>query len=350
MAPSNATVLASIKDEMDSPYNYVPTEWICILFIVLFGLSTAIHVVQSFCSRLWWLFGTAVLAGIAEVIGWSGRLWSSLNPPLLDPFLMQWVIIISDDVFLQYEVHRITTTIIAPTPLVAANFVILGQITRRLGQNYSRLSATWYTIVFGSCDIIALVIQAVGGAKASVAVENGNDPGPGGHIMLAGIAFQLAAISIYMILAAEFLLRYTFDKPVRHNSQAHMRAYKMDRNVKLMIFGLAFSSTVIFIRSVYRTAVCTKPQFTPAFANANFKELTDGWSGRIISTQVYFNVLDGAMIVLAMVSLNLFHPGWLLGTANKWNNNIPMYDMEISDDAEERTLSDVLPFKKEEIS
>ena len=40
-------------------------------------------------------------------------------------------------------VPRIATTIIAPTPLIAANFVILGQIIKRLGQQYSRLSAMW---------------------------------------------------------------------------------------------------------------------------------------------------------------------------------------------------------------
>lgn len=39
--------------------------------------------------------------------------------------------------------RRITTTIIAPTPLIAANFIILGQIIRRIGQKYSRVSARW---------------------------------------------------------------------------------------------------------------------------------------------------------------------------------------------------------------
>lgn len=59
-------------------------------------------------------------------------------------------------------------------------------------------------------------------------------------------------------------------------------------------------------------------------------ELSDGWNGTIISTQVYFSkfsfcvnkakrsnfspldVLDGAMIVLAIYTLNFFHPGFLL--------------------------------------
>ena len=66
-------------------------------------------------------------------------------------------------------------------------------------------------------------------------------------------------------------------------------------------------------------------------------ELADGWNGRIISTQVLFSaflpsqsfceltendtflsffftdVLDGAMITLAMYTMNFAHPGLLLG-------------------------------------
>lgn len=88
---------------------------------------------------------------------------------------------------------RITTTIIAPTPLVAANFIILGRIISRLGSRYSRLSPKWCTwpqihwliqtldvdldvsidtIVFCSCDMISLIVQAVGGASASIAAQN----------------------------------------------------------------------------------------------------------------------------------------------------------------------------------
>ncbi|KAH9855543.1 RTA1-domain-containing protein [Lenzites betulinus] len=270
-------------------YGYVPTEWICILFIVLFSITTVIHIGQAVWSRLWWLFGTAALAGLIEIIGWGGRTWSSISPTLLDPFLMQ-----------------ITTTIIAPTPLIAANFVILGQIIRRLGQQYSRLSAMWYTIIFCSCDLIALIVQAIGGAKASGAVQNNEDPNPGGHIMLGGIAFQLAAVSIYMILAAEFLLRYHLDKPYHRKGEVLPKSFALDRGVKLMIVGLVFDGLFILIRSIYRTI-----------------ELTNGWGGRIIHTQVYFNVLDGTMIVLAMFTLNFFHPGFLLGKADRWNSKQP---------------------------
>ncbi|KAL6303734.1 RTA1-domain-containing protein, partial [Sparassis latifolia] len=270
-----------------SPYGYTPTEWLCILFIVLFGVTSLIHTVQAIYSRLWWLIVTASMCGILEILGWCGRLWSSINVDLLAPYIMQ-----------------MTTTIIAPTPLIAANFVILGQIIRRLGPCYSRLSPMWYTTVFISCDIVALVIQAVGGATAATAVQNANNPKTGGYIMLAGIAFQFAAITFYMVLASEFVIRCAYSKPLRATGMP-LGDYRMDKKTKLMLLSLATSSIFIYFRSRYV-----------------LQELSNGWSGTIIHTQVYFNVFDGTMITLAMFTLNFLHPAFLLGPAQTWREAI----------------------------
>lgn len=275
-----ATLFRRVDDNVaDSLYNYIPTEWICIMFVALFGVSTFIHVCQTFRYRMWWLFPTVVLCGLAECLGWGARLWSSQNPPLLTPYLIQ-----------------ISATIIAPTPLVAANFVILGRIIGKLGSRYSRLSPMWYTIIFCSCDLVSLAIQAFGGATASTALLNHNDPAHGGHIMLGGIGFQLMSITVYATCAAEFFVRFWNDKPVRGSHKfGEGRTARIDTQMKIMIIGLTFNTTCLFIRAVYRTI-----------------ELADGWSGRIISTQLYFNVLDGAMITLAIYTLNFIHPGIFL--------------------------------------
>ncbi|KZT64812.1 RTA1-domain-containing protein [Daedalea quercina L-15889] len=273
----------SSDDFTENPYGYVPTEWICILFLVLFSLSTAIHFFQLVHTRLWWLIPTVCTAGALEILGWVGRLWSSLNADAENPYLMQ-----------------IVTTIIAPTPLVAANFVILGELIWRLGPSYSRLSPVWYTAVFVSCDIVSLVVQAVGGGIAATAVNQYESPANGGHIMLAGIAFQMASITVYMLLAAEFVFRFMYDRPARDIVHASGR-HHFNRNTKLMLLGLTFSSLCIYIRSVYRTV-----------------ELAEGWDGYIISTQHYFNWLDGGMIALAMFCLNFLHPGYLLGKRHTW--------------------------------
>ena len=51
------------------------------------------------------------------------------------------------------------------------------------------------------------------------------------------------------------------------------------------------------------------PQFRSVYRTI---ELVDGWDGRIIKNELYFNVMDGAMIVAAMFCLNELHPGRLL--------------------------------------
>ncbi|KAF8965860.1 RTA1-like protein [Flammula alnicola] len=274
-----------------SPYHYIPTEGVAITFITLYALSTLIHAGQAVFYRMWWLLPTVCLCGVLEVIGWSARLWSSFSPSLSTPFEMQ-----------------ITATILGPTPLLAANFVIFGVIIQRLGTQYSRLSPKWYTILFCTCDVISLVVQAVGGGKAAVASGNGLNPTPGGNIMLGGISFQLFTITIYAMCASEFYVRYSRNWPIRRASgetkdEGLRDGEPMGGKISLMSAALLFSTTCLFIRAVYRTI-----------------ELSNGWNGRIISTQVLFNVLDGGMVTLAMYTINFAHPGLLLGHGSGLTN------------------------------
>ncbi|KAF8878929.1 RTA1-like protein [Infundibulicybe gibba] len=264
-----------------TPYGYIPTESIAIIFVALFSISTLAHLGQLLYFRAWFIIPTALFCGLLELVGWSARLWSSISPIASTPFLMQ-----------------ITATIIAPTPLVAANFIILGRIIRQLGPSYSRLSPKLYSIIFCGCDVTSLVIQAAGGGMASTAED---DPTLGGNIMLAGIIFQLVTITVYAFCAAEFFIRYIKDAPLKRKSSLEVNGGwpsargLMDKHLRIMSIALVFSTLCLFIRSIYRTI-----------------ELADGWTGRIITTQVYFNVLDGAMVILAIFTINFAHPGWLL--------------------------------------
>ncbi|KAJ6626623.1 RTA1 like protein-domain-containing protein [Mycena sp. CBHHK59/15] len=266
-----------------SPYGYTPTEYVCIIFVALFSSSTILHVGQATYYRLWWLFPSVCLAGILEILGWSGRLWSSISPFNFEPYELQ-----------------IVCTIMGPTPLAAANFIVLGHIIKRLGSAYSRLTPKLYTTVFLCCDIISLVVQGIGGGMAAGAVNRRMDPAKGGHVMLGGIAFQMVTITVYALCAGEFLLRYLHDRPIASRGGGGgggARAGALSPRMKALVCALVFNTTCLFIRAVYRLI-----------------ELSNGWSGRIIHTQVYFNVLDGAMITLAMVTLNVAHPGALLET------------------------------------
>lgn len=287
---------STLPETVQSPYGYVPTEAVCIVFIALFAISGVLHLGEAIKWRTWWMIPTMVLANVGEVIGWSGRLWSSRNPPLLDPFLMQ-----------------ISSTIISPSFMSAANFTILGLIIKKVGSQYSWLTPRWYLIIFVTFDVVSLVVQAIGGAKASGLASRHEDADPGAKIMLYGIIAQMIAIVIYSLLGAEFITRFILNKPVRaipakdgsfesFDEKANGRS-ALDKGTKLMLIGLVINTVFMLVRSSYRTA-----------------ELLDGWSGSIITNQALFNWLDGMPITVCTYTFNVLHPGYLLLKASKLDN------------------------------
>jgi Na+-transporting methylmalonyl-CoA/oxaloacetate decarboxylase gamma subunit len=57
-----------------------------------------------------------------------------------------------------------------------------------------------------SCDFIALLLQATGGAIADTApTEKGSMAGT--HIMVAGLAFQVLSLLVFIALAIEFMFK-----------------------------------------------------------------------------------------------------------------------------------------------
>ncbi|KAG9123027.1 hypothetical protein FRC07_000342 [Ceratobasidium sp. 392] len=283
MAAANSTATQPDPSQ-DLPFNYVPTGWVGITFLALFGVTTAAHLLEAVIFRAWFMIPTLVLCGICELIGWGGRYWGHLSPTNGDAFLMQ-----------------ICTTIIAPSFMTAAMFLILPKIINELGPQYSRMSPRLYSIIFITADVSALIIQAVGGALASIAdtLEGANQ---GSHIMLAGIIIQLVAVVLFTLLALEFVTRYTLNRPARKAAVSAEPVFQkfagwetVPQGLVWMLVGLAIATVFIVIRSVYRTI-----------------ELTDGWNGTIISTEKWFNWFDAMPIVVAMVTFNVFHPGYLL--------------------------------------
>ncbi|KAJ7739254.1 RTA1 like protein-domain-containing protein [Mycena maculata] len=241
-----------------NPYGYTPTESVCILFVTLFGISSVVHLAQAIRYRLWWLFPTAILAGALRVLGWSARLWYSLS--VLQPHAFE----------IQY-----------PTPLAAANFMILGRIITLLGPALISLEQ----------DILSLLVQGIGGGIAAHEVTTLKSPKTGSHVMLVGIISQLVTIAVYTLCAAEFLVRYLKRHPfAKRGVQPAAPGVPLTPRLKYLVIGM-----FLFIRAVYRVI-----------------ELPDGFKGRLNQTQVYFNVLDGAMITLAIFTLDFAHPGFLL--------------------------------------
>ncbi|KAF5346328.1 hypothetical protein D9758_011521 [Tetrapyrgos nigripes] len=189
-ADTNAT-----SGDSENPYGYTPNFMISTMFMALFDITTVLHLGQAVFCRRWFLLYTVILAGAMETAGWYGRVWSSHDVINSGAFTLQIVL-----------------TIVAPTPLLAANFIIFGRIIRRLGTAYSWVKPCWYTKIFFTCDLLALVSQGT--------LASGDDVSPtllniGEKIMLYSIVASLVIIAIFAILALDFLRRHAHRKPVR---------------------------------------------------------------------------------------------------------------------------------------
>lgn len=108
---------------------------------------------------------------------------------------------------------------IAPAFFTAAIYICLGRIVIVYGEDISRIRPRTYTILFVTCDIIALVLQAAGGAITSIADSDQKSLGDTGvNIMIAGLAFQVASLTLFIVLASEFALRVRRSSEVMKNA------------------------------------------------------------------------------------------------------------------------------------
>ena len=148
---------------------------------------------------------------------------------------------------------QITTLIIAPTFFAATAYVVLGSLISH-HPSLSRVRPRTYITIFVCADITSLVIQAVGGALASIASgqANGNTK-PGTNIMVAGIVFQLVSMTLFVAFLADWTARA-------------LRKGVLVRRAMLSLGGVLVSVALIFVRSIYRTV-----------------ELAQGWSGYLIT-------------------------------------------------------------------
>lgn len=122
------------------------------------------------------------------------------------------------------------------------------------------------------------------------------DASMGNNIMIAGLSVQVFTLLVFILLALDFAIRTK-----RRVSQLGTTGALDPRHVKLreswvfkgFLVALSFSTLCIFTRCVYRVA-----------------ELSEGWDGHLIKTQKYFIGLEGVVVVLAALALNIFHPGF----------------------------------------
>jgi hypothetical protein len=132
---------------------------------------------------------------------------------------------------------------------------------------------------------------------ASVASHQNKSVKTGDNIMVAGLAFQVFTLLIFMILCIDFALRtYKRYKSMGQDAFDQNPVYAAMRNswrFKGFLTGLTLATICIFWRSVYRVA-----------------ELGEGWHGALIKRQWLFVGFEGVMVIVACFALNVFNPAF----------------------------------------
>ncbi|TPX07427.1 uncharacterized protein E0L32_002103 [Thyridium curvatum] len=237
------------------------------VFIAAFGSSLLIHVVQGVWTKTWGFLAAMAAGSILEIVGYGGRIMLHDNPFSFDGFMMQVICIT-----------------IAPVFYCAAIYVIFAQIINHLDASLSRIKPKLLYIIFIPCDIISLILQAVGGALSVVAsTRSGVESGE--HISLAGLIFQVIALGTFTIIFIDYLFRYR---------RAQRRSGgRVSRRTSVFLRFLFLSVVLILIRCVYRII-----------------ELQGGYFSATFRNEGLFIGLESSVMAVAVFCFNVSHPGF----------------------------------------
>ncbi|CCH41871.1 Sphingoid long-chain base transporter [Wickerhamomyces ciferrii] len=158
-----------------------------------------------------------------------------------------------------YFLLQIIALTIAPAFIMGGIYILLGKFIVVYGPKFAVMRPILYSYLFMICDFISLVIQAIGGAlAASAETKKDNETEYQGKFNQNPDYIKLRSRTLF----------------------------------KIFPFAVALSVLFVYIRCVYRLI-----------------ELIQGWSGYLITHEIYMFFLDALMIALATFVLLIFHPG-----------------------------------------
>ncbi|KUJ10118.1 RTA1-domain-containing protein [Mollisia scopiformis] len=240
-------------------------------FLALFASLLSTHILLGTYYRTWTYSVGLVCGLILELCGYIGRVQMHFNPFIQSPFFM----------------YVISLTI-APVFLCASIYVCFNRLIIIFGTQLARLKGRALVSLFIASDFLSLLLQTGGGAIAVIA-DTESFEYVGIHLMMAGLALQVASLVIVLALAADFALRYWKKCYEWDEKFETIREKKYFRG---FVFGLLLATVTILIRSIFRVV-----------------ELTGGFHGRLWNDEVAFMCLDGTMVATAYIFLTVFHPG-----------------------------------------
>ena len=261
--------------------------------------------------------------------------------------------------------------IMAPVFFSAWDYTLLGVAIRKLGPQYSVLRPRYYLILFLTIDVLSLVLQAIGGGKASSSAATGVPTQSATNIMVVGIVIQMVAMFVFVALALDFILRASARRPYAFQVRRLERKAQlaMEKNAEegegrpAPDHGGESQTTIVAssssgvpklatadaekaadrARAARETGDRTAEELEEERKNLRswwilmiavvissvmillrgfFRsiELSEGWTSHLATTEGFTIGLDAAPMVIAVGIFNILNPAFLLPRPASWKS------------------------------
>ncbi|KAK2809823.1 hypothetical protein FQN50_003463 [Emmonsiellopsis sp. PD_5] len=257
------------KNADDIGWLYCPSFAAAVLFTVLFGLTTIVHIVQwvNFRKKFCWVI---TMSSLWETAGFALRSLSAQKITGLWHFIPQQLLII-----------------LAPLWLNAFVYMVLGRMIHFFlpGEKIFGISARRLTLIFVLLDIVAFLVQ--GSSSSLMSSDDLKMVDIGIKIYMGGIALQQLFIILFFILAGRFQHQMNHLE-LHHTTPTH-------HPWRPLLYALYTTLLLITMRIIFRLV-----------------EYSGGLESKIATSEAAFYVLDAAPMLIALVLLNVVHPGLVL--------------------------------------
>ncbi|KAI1014986.1 hypothetical protein LB503_003750 [Fusarium chuoi] len=255
-------------DACNANYFFDPSFAANLAFCVLFGMTTMVHLIQAilFKKKFSWV---AIMGAAWETIGFAFKTLGSRDQQNTTYVILGQLFFLLAPLWVNAFVY-----------MAVARMVYFRMPDRKL----LGIKAIRMTLVFVWFDIILFLVQGAGGSMLSNN-EDVNVIRIGQKVYMAGVGLQLAVILIFIGITAHFYFKL---RQLEGRSMGRM---------KWLILTMLTVLILIVIRIVYRLI-----EFGPGVNEHN----------QLLIHEEYPLGLDATPILIALVLLNIMHPGFVL--------------------------------------
>ncbi|KAL4942369.1 hypothetical protein BDV06DRAFT_235453 [Aspergillus oleicola] len=271
-------------DNDNNIYGYNPSIPAAVIFIVLFGGSTAYHGVQLIKAKALY-FIPFLIGGFFQILGYVFRAVSHNNYTSIPLYALQTVLIL-----------------LAPALYAASIYMVLGRLVVYLdAEHFSIVRVNWMTKIFVTGDVISFLMQCAGGGLMSG--DNPDSRSTGETITIAGLIIQLIFFGFFLVTSILFHFRI-HKSPTARSTETTMhwssRSNFLARNWVTLLCALYVVSVLILVRSVFRLI-----------------EFIDGYGGFLMTHEAFIYIFDAVLMVGVMGVLNWWHPSYVIRIGKK---------------------------------